>query len=34
MEKQTKDRIEPQHFFKGTILLDKCSNLFPTGLWE
>ena len=34
MEKQTKDRIEPQHFFKGTILLDKCSNLLPTGLWE
>lgn len=23
MKKQTKDRIEPQHYFKGTIFLDK-----------
>ena len=34
MEKQTKDRIEPQHFFKGTVLLDKCSNLLLIGFWE
>ena len=34
MKKQSKDRIEPQHYFKGTIFIDKCSNLLPIGCWE